>query len=168
MTAIALLASAGVLGWFSASVRAPVGSIRPLSLQVGPPSGGEFALSVTGGGSAISPDGRTVAFVAKVAGVSRLWVRPLDSIKSQELPDTDDAQQPFWSPDGRSVAYFAHGSLRRIDALGGASTNLTPVSSPRGGSWGAGTIVFSESAGPLQRIGESGGTRCRTHDSRDD
>ena len=98
--------------------------------------------------------------MAKVEGVSRLWVRPLDSIESQELPDTDDAQFPFWSPDGRSLAYFAHGSLRRVDATGGASTVLTSVVEPRGGSWSAdGTIVFSESVGPLQRISASGGTR---------
>ena len=105
-TVVALLASGGVLGWFGASVRSPVASPRTLSLEIGPPAGGELVLSVLGGGSAISPDGRTVAFVAKVEGVSRLWVRPLDSIKSQELPDTDDAQYPFWSPDGRSLGLF--------------------------------------------------------------
>jgi Tol biopolymer transport system component len=78
----------------------------------------------------------------------------------QELPDTDDAQFPFWSPDGRSLGYFAHGYLRRIDVSGGASTMLTPVSNGRGGSWGEGdTIVFAESVGPLHRISASGGTR---------
>jgi hypothetical protein len=157
---VALLAAVGVLGWFSSSVRAPLGSTQALSLEIGPPGGGELALSILGGGSAISPDGKAVAFVAKVEGVSRLWVRPLDSIKSQELPDTDDAQFPFWSPDGRSLAYFARGYLRRIGALGGASTVVTPVLEPRGGSWSAdGTIVFSEGVGPLQTISASGGTR---------
>jgi serine/threonine-protein kinase len=140
-TVVALLASGGVLGWFSAPFRTPVESIGALSLEIGPPAGGEFVLSTVGGGSSISPDGRTVAFVAKVEGISRLWVRPLDSIVSRELPNTDDASLPFWSPDGSSLGFFAHGSLRRIDATGGASTVLTSVSNPRGGSWNAdGTI----------------------------
>jgi Tol biopolymer transport system component len=160
VTAVALLAAGGAVGWFGASSRAPVTSPRALSLEIGPPAGGEIALSVLGGGSAISPDGTAVAFVAKVEGVSRLWVRRLDSIASQELPDTDDAQFPFWSPDGRSLAYFARGSLRRVEALGGASAILTSVVEPRGGSWGTdGTIVFGEGVGPLQRISASGGTR---------
>jgi len=157
--AIALLAVGGALGWFLASGRAPVALSRAFSLEIGPPAGGTIALSILGGGSAISPDGRAVAFVARVEGVSRLWLRPLDSITSQELPDTDDAQFPFWSPDGRSLAYFARGSLRRVDASGGASTTLASVLEPRGGSWGAdGTIVFADGVGPLQRISASGGT----------
>jgi eukaryotic-like serine/threonine-protein kinase len=160
VTVVVLLAAGGALGWFGASVRAPFALPRALSLEIGPPAGGELVLSIGGGGSAISPDGTTVSFVAKVEGVSRLWVRPLDSITSQELPDTDDAQYPFWSPDGRSLGYFAHGYLRRIDVFGGASTILTPVSNPRGGSWSEdGTIVFSEGIGPLQRISAFGGTR---------
>ena len=154
---VALLASGGALGWFGALLLAPVASPRPLSLEIGPPAGGEIVLSAIGGGSAISPDGRTVAFVAKVNGISRVWLRPIDSIKSQELPDTDEAQYPFWSPDGRSLGYFARGYLRRIDVLGGKSTSLTQVSNPRGGSWGAdGVIVFGEALGPLQRINASG------------
>jgi serine/threonine-protein kinase len=161
MAALALLA-AGALGWFGASARAPATSPRAFSLEIGPPAGGEITMSIQsgqGGGSAVSPDGRTVAFVARVEGVPKLWVRSLDSITLQALPDTDDAEYPFWSPDGRSLGYFARGSLRRVDASGGASTSLTSVVEPRGGSWGAdGTIVFCENVGTLQRITASGGT----------
>jgi Tol biopolymer transport system component len=160
VAAVALLAAGGALGWFGASMRAPVASPRAFSLEIGPPAGGEIALPVLGGGAAVSPDGRTVAFVAKVEGVSKLWVRSLDSIVPQELPDTDDAEYPFWSPDGRSLGYFARGSLRRVDVSGSASTVLTSVQEPRGGSWGAdGTIVFGEVVGTLQRVSASGGTR---------
>jgi hypothetical protein len=101
---VALLAAGGALGWFGASMRAPVASPRAFSLEIGPPAGGEIALPVLGGGAAVSPDGRTVAFVAKVEGVSKLWVRSLDSIVPQELPDTDDAEYPFWS---RTAARWA-------------------------------------------------------------
>jgi hypothetical protein len=55
---VTLLASGGVLGWFGALVRSPVAFPRALSLEIGPPAGGELVLSILGGGSAISPDGR--------------------------------------------------------------------------------------------------------------
>ena len=157
---VGLLAS-GVLGWVIARALAPVTTPRALSLEIGPPAGGELALSILDGGSAISPDGKTVAFAAKVDGVSRLWIRPLDSMTSRELRDTDGARHPFWSPDGRSLAYFARGYLRRIDLLGGASTIVTSVSEPRGGTWGEDeTIVFTEGAGPLHKVRVSDGTRA--------
>ncbi len=116
-------------------------------------------MSVLGGGSAISPDGGSVAFVATTDGVPKLWVRTLDSVASRQLPDTEGALLPFWSPDGQALGYFSKGYLRRVDASGGASTALTPVSSPRGGSWGADdTIVFAAGAGPMLKVAASGGT----------
>ena len=157
--AIAALAIGGALGWFGALFRAPVALERTFSLELRPPAGTEFDLSVQGGGSAISPDGRHVASVATTDGIPKLWVRALDSVTSREFPDTEGALLPFWSPDGRALGYFSKGYLRRVDLSGGASTALTPVSSPRGGSWSAnGTIVFAEGAGPMQKIGASGGS----------
>ena len=114
-----------------------------------------------GGGSAISPDGRTVAFVAKVEGVSRLWVRPLDSIKSQELPDTDDAQFPFWSPDGRSLGLFCTRLFEANRRVGRSVDGPDSGSGARGVAAGV-RMARSSSAkalGPLQRISASGGTR---------
>jgi serine/threonine-protein kinase len=156
---VVLLAGGAALGWFAAATRQPLRTSNPLSLEIGPPPGGRFDLGVTSGGAAISPDRSAVAFVATVDGVSRLWIRPLDSIVSRELPDTDGAALPFWSPDGRSLGYFANRHLRRIEALGGASTMLASVPEARGGAWvGADTIVFAGSVGPLQKVGASGGT----------
>ena len=157
--AVGALVLGASVGWFGGRLRAPVGPERTISLELGPPAGSEFDLSIQGGGSAISPDGRHVALVAKREGVSTLWVRALDSVTSRELSDTEGASLPFWSPDGRALGYFAKGSLKRVDASGGASTALTPVPSPRGGSWSTdGTIVFAEGAGPMHRIVASGGT----------
>ena len=58
---------------------------------------------------ALSPDGRRLAFVADDAGESRLWVRPLDAGTAQPLAGTEEATYPFWSPDSRSIAFFASG-----------------------------------------------------------
>ena len=74
---------------------------------------------------AISPDGRRLAFAAADEnGRIALWVRPLDQLEAHALPGTDDANYPFWSPDSRSIAFFAQGKLKRIDATGGAVNTL--------------------------------------------
>ena len=55
-----------------------------------------------------------------------LWVRPLDSLDARPLPDTQDASEPFWSPDSRSVGVFgAQGKLKRVDLTGGGAQTIT-------------------------------------------
>jgi serine/threonine protein kinase len=103
---------------------------------------------------AISPDGRTVAFVADVEGTPRLWLRPLNSTSAQALAQTDGAEEPFWSPDSRSVAVFAGGRLKRIDAGTGAVQTLANVHVPvnsRGGSWSHDDVILF-SSGPSSTI----------------
>ena len=64
-----------------------------------------------------------------------------------------------WSPDGRSLGYFATGELKRIDVAGGAPRTLCAVPTNRGGTWGPdNTIIFSTDNGGLQRVSASGGT----------
>ena len=60
---------------------------------------------------AISPDGQTIAFVATADGQSRLWLRSLVTGSAQPVKGTDGAESPFWSPDSRSIGFFAEGKL---------------------------------------------------------
>ena len=86
----------------------------------------------------ISPDGRQVAFVAEMPrGRPRLWVRSLGDSEAQPLRGTDDAIYPFWSPDSRSLGFFAQGKLKTIEIGGGPPRTLSdaPLDS-RGGTWG--------------------------------
>jgi len=112
----------------------------------------------------ISPDGRHVVFVAPSPAGNEprlLWVRDLDSEAPRPLAGTEGAQQPFWSPDGRSIAYFARRKLRRVDTEGGVSTTLAEAgNTPRGGSWGAdGTILFvPDWSQSIYRVDATGGT----------
>ncbi len=109
---------------------------------------------------AISPDGKTVAFVARFEGGSRLWVRSLDSATARALPGTESATFPFWSPDGRSLGFFADRQLKRIDIGSGSIQVLANIEGGRGGAWNDdGTIVFEPSPGivPMFRIAASGG-----------
>ena len=92
---------------------------------------------------AVSPDGRQIVFVASGDGASRLWVRPLDTTAAQPLAGTDGASYPFWSPDSRSIGFFADGQLKRLDLAGGAPQTLAPAQVARGGTWSADGVILS-------------------------
>ena len=110
---------------------------------------------------AVSRDGRRIAFVASKAGSSSIWVQALDEEKARELPGTSGASDPFWSPDGLSLAFFAEGALRRIDLRGGPAQRIARVEEPLGGAWGSrGVIVFSGRYA-LYQVPASGGTPVR-------
>jgi Tol biopolymer transport system component len=109
---------------------------------------------------AVSPDGRMIAFVARDrAGVSRLWVRSLGSLAPRMLTGTEDAKLPFWSPDSRSIAFFATGQVKRISNEGEGLQTLAEAPNPRGGAWGPGGVMLiaPAAAGPLMRMPASGG-----------
>jgi Tol biopolymer transport system component/predicted Ser/Thr protein kinase len=109
---------------------------------------------------ALSPDGRTILFVAgSQAGRPMLWVRPLEQVNARTLAGTEDAQHPFWSPDGRWIGFFAEGKLKKIPATGGAVQVVTQTATDfRGGTWGPDdTIVFASGTGPLFRVASAGG-----------
>jgi Tol biopolymer transport system component len=111
-----------------------------------------------GNTAVLSPDGTKIAFVAKpAAGAPSLWVRPLDGV-AQPLKGTDNALFPFWSPDSRTLAFFADGKLKRIEAAGGSAESIANAPAPRGGSWGDGVIIFAPMPSScLFRIPATGG-----------
>ena len=111
------------------------------------------------GSFALSPDGRKIAYVASGDGVSHLWVRPLDSTSAQPLPGTEGAFSPFWSPDGKSLGFFADFKLKRIDLGGGQPESLAGVAGLAArGNWSEeGVILFASGLGPLSRVPASGG-----------
>ena len=109
---------------------------------------------------ALSPDGRQIVFVASGDRPTQLWVRPLDSVKAQPLAGTEGASRPFWSPDSRSVGFFAGGKLKRVDIGGGGLIQTLATTTVNfGGTWSArGVILFASSPGsPLFRIPAVGG-----------
>ncbi len=110
-------------------------------------------------GFALSPDGRQIVFVASGDGTSRLWLRSLASTTAQPLAGTEGATDPFWSPDSRSIGFFADRALKRLDLGGGAPYTLAPAPVGFGGTWNsAGIILFAPTIRtPLMRVSATGG-----------
>ena len=110
------------------------------------PEKNSFHATGDGGGPAVlSPDGQRMVFAAMdESGKVHLWVRALDALNAQPLEGTEDAVYPFWSPDSRSLGFFANKQLRRMDAAGGPVLTLCKVEVARGGSWNQdGVILFT-------------------------
>ena len=111
---------------------------------------------------AVSPDGQYIVFVAagpEPADPDRLYLRPFDQDDARPFAGTEGAALPFWSPDSRSVGFFASQALHRLDVAGGPPQELAPALVPVGGAWSAdGTILFApNTVSPLFRVPESGG-----------
>ena len=128
----------------------------PLSLRAAflPPDGMYLTNTL-----ALSPTAERLAFVAADAtGQRQLWVRALSAAHAEPLAGTNEASDPFWSPDGAHLAFFSQGKLRRIPASGGAVTDVADTGNGAGGSWNAtGIIIFGRLEGPLMRVDANGG-----------
>ena len=103
-------ADRGIVAAFVAALQISGSQGVSRTVTIDPPPNATFA-----GPIAISPDGSLLAFGATPAGgVMTLWVRSLqDGAKARALQGTEDATYPFWSPDGRALAFFAGGGSRR-------------------------------------------------------
>jgi Tol biopolymer transport system component len=108
----------------------------------------------TANGLAVSPDGRDFLY----NGTGGLYLRSIDAVADRLIPGTERLlQDPVFSPDGQSVAFWQDGQIRRIARSGGASVALTPSANPAGLSWEAdGTLLYALADGVWQ-VSEDGG-----------
>ena len=146
---LAASATVAVSAWWAPWRRPASAPVRQTRLELStPPTGERREASV-----AISPDGSAVTFVGELDGQSVLWLRPLDGV-ARPLEGTVGAVDPFWSPDSRSLGFFAEGKLKRIDVNGGVPQTLANALDEKGGTWSRdGTIVFApHQLSPLVRV----------------
>ena len=128
-------------------------SLAPLNYSGNPNLGGFFA---------VSPDGRQLVVRARPGGGQTpfsLYVGTLDFLAPRLLSGTDNAIQPFWSPDGQQIGYLADNKLWKVSVNGGPPQRIcdTPQGT-RGGTWNRdGTILLGSPTG-LMRVPADGGT----------
>lgn len=110
------------------------------------------------GPPALTRDGRRMVLAGYSGGRRMLFVRELGDTSLRPVAGTEDARFPFWSPDGRSIGFFANGELKRIDAAGGQATIVARAPDGRGGTWGNGFILFTpDIRDPIFRVSDDGG-----------
>jgi eukaryotic-like serine/threonine-protein kinase len=147
---VAAIVGAAIAWWARPAPSLP----EAVRFQIQAPQGGK----IRPGTPAISPNGRTLAYVVTDAqGKGRIFLRELGAIESRVLPGTEDASHVFWSADGRSLAFASERTLKRIDIAGGSARELVPqVGGPWHGAWNQfGDLLFQ--AGGIYRVSPEGG-----------
>jgi serine/threonine-protein kinase len=118
-----------------------------------------------------SPDGKRIAFVAGTlgngsgffpvtAGPRSIYVRRLEQWDASQIPGTDGAVSPFFSPDGQWLGFFLQGKLVKVPLDGGPPVVLAEkINTPMGSTWGEnGLIVFAgDVRGGLKSVSDAGG-----------
>jgi Tol biopolymer transport system component len=147
----------GVWAWMTLRGRDTLPLVTRMTVNL--PAGHELDLEGGAMPLAVAPDGRRLAYVARGTGRRQLHVRELDAFEARSIAGTENARHPFFSPDGRAVAFFADGKLKRVSIDGGSPVIVcdAPLAG-HGGTWGdEGTIVFDPGASGLMRVAAGGG-----------
>ncbi|MDP9195045.1 MAG: serine/threonine-protein kinase [Acidobacteriota bacterium] len=162
--AIAIAAAAALLTYAAMKFFSP--SQAPATqahLQFVPPEGLRSVESPESPNFALSPDGKTLCFVGREGTESALYIRALDSPAIRRLQGTENAFAPFWSSDGRWIAYSAGGKLWKTQAAGSSVPQPICDVALNGavGTWNGDTILFADRSGgrrEIYRVADSGGT----------
>jgi predicted Ser/Thr protein kinase len=152
--AMAVAVAVAGIGWWRAT-RPVEHPLTRLNVDLGPEA--TLGLNTT---VVISPDGRRLVYPARGPdGKEQLATRLLDQAQPTFLPGTEGGFDPFFSPDGEWIGFFAGGQLKKISVQGGSPVTLCAAPNPRGASWGDdGNIVASLSTfAPLSVVPAAGG-----------
>jgi Tol biopolymer transport system component len=152
----------GLIGMNGTVVTGPTVEKQSYLVTIAPPPDAAIGQRVTGQDHnlAISPDGTRIAFVATNSmGLQQLWIRELNSLAPRPLAGTEGADSPFWSPDGRFLAFFADERLQKISSTGGVPIVLCQCSGSYGGggTWNGDDVIVFSGGGSIHRISASGG-----------
>jgi eukaryotic-like serine/threonine-protein kinase len=138
---------------------------RPDAAQIvhfsfGPPEGDSLVFRFGSTPLAISRDGTKVVFLARHGGTPQLYVRRMDRLESEPLAGTDNADNPFFSPDGKWVGFFADGKLKKVSVVGGTPVTLCDAPAGASGAWAPDdSIIFALNTwSGLMRVPAAGGT----------
>jgi Tol biopolymer transport system component len=111
--------------------------------------------------ASISPDGQRIVFTGadQATGTARLYIRPIDADRVTPIRGSEDGTQPFWSPDSKSVGFYAQGKVKVANLVDGTSREIADAAATGGASWNdAGQILIStQKSGPLVLVPALGG-----------
>jgi len=167
MWAAAVIGGLAVAGAAYASLREAVPAAETTTFEIVIPEGARFAGEV-----AVSPDGRTIAFVARDPNNrTHLAVRTVASLELRRLSgDRDVVGGIFWSPDSRWIVYSSNSQLKKVGLAGGAPQVVCSFEGTFwGGAWSPdGTIVFSSGnkVRGLWKVSSAGGTPVQLIDTQ--
>ena len=109
----------------------------------------------------LARDGKRIAFLVEGPnGSAQLATRSLDQKEATLLPGTDGAVDPFFSPDGQWVGFFAAGYMKKVPVQGGTPITLSNFGNTRGAAWAEdGRIIVAVSpASGLATVPDTGGS----------
>jgi serine/threonine-protein kinase len=162
--AVVVVLGTGATSLFWRRSTAPLSSlqVRRVSAEFGTDASLVTFQFGQGAAAILSPDGSSLAFVAQPSdgGARKIYVRRLDELRAAPISGTDGALNPFFSPDGKWIGYFADGKLKKVPTTGGGAVTICPAVNNRGGAWNDdGMIIFSPDRGnaPLWQVSSSGG-----------
>ncbi len=156
VAALGLLALGSAVTWFLKPSQHQA-TQRPAHVAVALPPGDRVETNNLN--VALSPDGTQLAYVALRGSVQQLYLRAMDSPEVKAISGTDGAFNPFFSPDGQWIGFFAQGKMKKVSPGGGAPLTICDAGPSGGASWGEdNTIVFAPSGNSgLQRVSAAGG-----------
>jgi eukaryotic-like serine/threonine-protein kinase len=165
---VAAIASAAALAMAAFAFRAyPPDRLElaPIEFTIAPPEDASFGGPVRGGTGvatqlAVSPDGRHIVFVARTNTAYQIWLRPFAALVATPIRGTERGTFPFWSPDSRSIGFFADGKLKTVRIEGGPPIVLADAPTSSGGSWNRDNVILfapGVSRPGLWRVSSAGG-----------
>jgi Tol biopolymer transport system component len=159
LTAVAVAVTAEFGGW-NLKHTAPSTPRPVVRFTITLPPGQQLAGLLQGPAVALSPDGTRLAYVAMQGGPQQLYLRTMDSLEARPVPGTEGAVEPFFSPDGQRLGFFAGGQLKTVSVNGAAAFRVGDAArNPLGASWGGqGTIAFVPTLpSAVQQVSDAGG-----------
>jgi eukaryotic-like serine/threonine-protein kinase len=154
--ALAVIFTAAIAAAFAWYLR-PVPTLGVTRFSFTLPEGQVLSRGIGRHSIAISPDGAQMVYSSVPAG---LHLRSMSQLAAKVIAGTEvfsRVTEPVFSPDGRSVAFYADQALKRIAVAGGSPVTIAPVGTPYGISWGPAGIVFGQGRDGIMRVSANGG-----------
>jgi serine/threonine-protein kinase len=140
ITLIGILITASAVWMLKPTPSAGQLGVARLALLLQP---GEQLSSVAGMPAALSPDGSMIVYASRRTGKLRqLYIRPISNPEAMPVPGTEDAQNPFFSPNGEWIGFFSQSKLKKVPVTGGTVEMLCEAGNGRGGSWATDDTIY--------------------------